>query len=115
MTDKEFTRFLDALSAHLASEKNFIVNPFRLREFEQAMEMAKELYPNAKVYASEDPLEMGAMILNIEEYDLGASFAREIKLFKDIIFLADNFEIRTTSEPEMVRLAALFNNVFIRV
>ena len=114
MNDAEFISFLDTLSAYLASEKNFITNPFRLKEFEQAMEMAKKLYPDANVYAEEDPLQMGAMILCIEEYDIGASSVTEVELFNDIISLADNFEIRTIGE-EKVRFAALFNNVFIRV
>ena len=115
MNDAEFISFLDQLGEYLSSEKNFITNHFRLEEFNQAREMAKELYPDAKIYVEEDPLQMGAMILSVEEYDIGASSVREINLFKDIISLADNFEIRAIIEEEKVRFSALFNNVFIRV
>lgn len=114
MNETEFQAILDALSKYLAADKNFISNPFRETELRNALTSARELYPDAKIWLNEDPLQMGAMTLCIEHYDVGATGETEINLFSDIIKHADNFEIYALDNGN-VRFAAVFQHVLIRV
>lgn len=114
MNDAEFQIILNQLGQYLAMEKNFVVNPMRETEFKNAIALACELFPNAKVYIQNDPLEMGAMILRMEAFDINISGEREIKLFSDLITIADNFEVYAI-EDNNIRFAAVFQNVLIRI
>ena len=114
MNDAEFQIILNQLSQYLAMEKNFVVNPMRKTEFERAIALACELFPDAKVYIQNDPLEMGAMILRIEAFDINISGEREIKTFSELIALADNFEVYAIEDGD-IRFAAVFQNVLIRI
>ncbi len=114
MTDNEFFSILSDLKAYLASKKTFIENPFRVREFENAVHIARKLFPDAKIEIKDDPLQMGAMIFAIEDYDLDVSGETEINLFAEMTAKADNFETYPTDNGS-VRLAVLFQNVLVRV
>lgn len=114
MNDAEFQIILNQLSQYLAMEKNFVVNPMRKTEFERAVALACELFPDAKVYIQNDPLEMGAMILRMEAFDINISGEREIKLFSELITFADNFEVYAI-EDSNIRFAAVFQNVLVRI
>lgn len=114
MNDETFMQILKQLGNYLATEKNFVINPFRESEFKKAIELACKLFPDATIYTNDDPLQMGAMILCIEDYSLSATGETEINLFSDIIALADNFELYPLNE-ETVKFAAVFQNVLVRV
>ena len=58
------------LQEYLAKEKVFIYNPARMADINAAEKMAKYLFPEAKLNIRPDPLQMGALILEIEDYDL---------------------------------------------
>ena len=111
MNDEEFLVILDKLKAYIESDKAFIDNPFRMVEFKEAIAKANELFPEAKIEVKDDPLQMGAMILSIEDYDLDIT---ETDDFAELIKSADNWEIYSL-ENGNVCLAAVFNNVLIRI
>lgn len=113
LTDVEFQAILNKLNQYLETEKNFINNPFRETEIKKAIDMATQLFPDAKIELKSDPIQMGAMILRIENFDINVTGETEIKLFSDIINLADNFEIYAL-ENGNIRFAAVFQNVLIR-
>ncbi|MBQ3017401.1 MAG: hypothetical protein IJD89_00495 [Clostridia bacterium] len=114
MNDETFMGILKQLEKYLATEKKFIVNTFRETEFKKAIELACKLFPDAKIYTNDDPLQMGAMILCIEDYNISAAGETEINLFSDIIALADNFEFYSLSNGD-VKFAAVFQNVLVRI
>lgn len=114
MNDTEFMNILNQLNQYLKMEKKFVLNPMRETEFKKAIELACKLFPDAKIYTNDDPLQMGAMILCIEDYSLSACGETEINLFSDIIALADNFELYPLNE-ETVKFAAVFQNVLVRI
>ena len=111
MTDAEFNLILKKLGDYLAMEKTFVVNPFREPEFRHALYTAYELFPDAKIWIEDDPLQMGAMILKIESFDFDVT---EVNLFSAMIATADNFEIYPTDNGN-VRFAAVFQNVLVRI
>ena len=111
MTDAEFQDILNKLSAYLAMDKTFISNPFREMEIKKAIELAHELFPDAKIYIKDDPLQLGALILCIEDYDLDVT---EIKTFSAFIEKADNFEVYAI-ENGNVKMAVLFRDALVRI
>lgn len=111
MNDAEFLAILNQLKDYLAMHKTFILNPMRETEFKNAVALAYELFPEAKVTIEDDPLQMGAMILCIEDFDLDVS---EMKLFAEMIEKADNFEVYAL-EKGNVKFAAVFQNVLVRI
>lgn len=111
MNEAEFKAILDQLKAYLAMDKTFIKNPFRATEFEKAIMLAHELFPDAKIEIHDDPLQTGAGIFSIEDYDFDVT---EVALFSTMIEKADNFEIYPTNNGN-VRFAAVFNNVLVRI
>lgn len=114
MNDAEFQGILNQLGQYLATDKNFIVNPVREPEFKRAVALANELFPNTNVYIKDDPLQMGAMILRMEAFDINISTEREIILFTELINLADNFEVYAI-ENGNIRLAIVFQDVLVRI
>lgn len=114
MNDAEFQGILNRLGQYLATEKNFVVNPVREPDFKHAVALANELFPNANVYIKDDPLQMGAMILRMEAFDINISTEREIILFTELINLADNFEVYAI-ENGNIRLAIVFQDVLVRI
>lgn len=114
MNDSEFAKILNELGKYIAMEKKFIRNPMRETEFKKAIELACNLWPDANIHINDDPLQMGAMILCVEDYSISAAGVREIKTFSDIIALADNFEFYSLPDGN-VKFAAVFNNVLVRI
>lgn len=111
MTDKEFMSILEQLQAYIAMRKTFIENPFRVTELKKAIDMSHALFPDAKIELKDDPLQMGAMILHIEDFDLDVT---ETEAFAELVTLADNLEAYAL-ENGNVCLAAVFQNVLVRV
>lgn len=114
MNDYEFQLLLNKLHEYLATEKTFVENSIRTMEIKNAAEVAHELFPEAKIYIKDDPLQMGAMILRIEAFDINISTEREMNLFSELINLADNFEVYAIEDGN-IRLAIVFQDVLVRI
>lgn len=114
MNDKEFTQFTENLQAYLEREKTFVINPLRMEEFERGVNIASELFPDSKIEIKDDPLQMGAKIIHVEDTDILMRGEREINLFCEMISLADNFEIYPVSE-NTIRFSAVFQEVLTNI
>lgn len=114
LTDEEFYAILAKLGEYLQTEKHFIDNPFRRTEIKDAVIKAHELFPNAKIELRDDPLQLGALILHMEMFDIDVSGVMQINLFTDIIRNADNFEIYPIDD-EHICFAAVFQNALVRI
>lgn len=112
MNDEQFMEIINKIKSYLATERKFTINPARHAQLETAVQLACNLFPDAKVYVENDPLQMGAMILCIEDYAIGARGETETSVFSDIIALADNFEIYAI-DNETVKFTAVFHNVLV--
>lgn len=114
MNDKEFMDLMSDLQEYLAREKVFIQNPVRYAEIQHATEIAKELLKDYDISIKDDPLQMGALILCIEGYDIMVQGEREIKLFTELISKANNFEIYPIGD-ERIKFSILFANALTRI
>lgn len=114
MTDAEFQLILDKLGEYLSKEKRFINNPIRQTEIKNAFTKARQLFPDAQITLQDDPLEMGAFILNIETDDITLRGVKEIKTFYDIISVVDNFEIYALPDSRIC-FAAVFDDALINI
>ena len=113
MDEKEFTGLMNELSKYLKKEKVFIKNPVRFAEFERATEIAEELFKDSNISIEDDPIQMGALILRIEGFDIIVRGEREIELFTELVSKADNFEIYAIDDG--IRFSILFNDALIKV
>lgn len=111
MNDNEFMQFANVITQYLEEQKVFIPNLKRITEVDTATEIAKKLFPEAKITIEDDPLQLGALILCIEDFDLTV---RETELFDSLVGKADNFEIYSVGN-ENVKIAILFNNAMTRI
>ena len=111
MADKDFNIILEAISNHLKREKVFIENPARIKEVGRAMQIAKILFPDHKTEIKDDPLQTGALILQIDCTDVDASMVlddeEKIELFNEMVSAASNFEFYQFNGN--IRFAAVFN------
>ena len=111
LEDKEFNIILEAISNHLKREKVFIQNPQRMQDVNRAFEIAKMLFPNHKTEIKDDPLQTGALILQIDCTAVEASMVpndeEEIALFTEMVSNATNFEFCEINGN--IRFAAVFN------
>ena len=114
MTDAEFQLTLNKLGEHLSKEKRFINNPMRQTEIKNAFVQARKLFPDATIALQDDPLEMGAIILNIEADDITLRGVTEIKSFAEIIAAVDNFEIYALPDSRIC-FAAVFNDALVSI
>lgn len=114
MDDQQFLQFLGELKEYLEKPKMFVTNIDRAREFYNAVALAKNLFPDAKVEIKDDPLQTGAMSLHIEATDFVVRGAADIVSFNRMIALADNFEIYSKGKDK-IHFAAMFRGVNKRV
>ena len=114
MNDSEFLRLMNALAEYLEREKIFIKNPARFADVEAATEIATELFADAKISVKDDPIQMGALIICIEAFDIVIRGEREIRLFKQLIDKADNFEIYPVGKDSL-RFSMVFNGALKRI
>ena len=108
LNDQQFQQFLNRLQNYLKQPKAFVTDIDRAREFYSAVDLAKQLFPDAKIEIRDDPLQTGAMSLHMESIDIVVRGEREISLFADLIALADNFEIYPINREEIC-FAAVFH------
>ena len=111
MANNEFDMILQSIGNHLKREKVFVKNPARMNDVYHAMEIAKKLFPNHVTEIKDDPLQTGALILQIdctdsEEY-MELSGYDEIELFCEMVSKANNFEFYQFNGN--IRFAAVFN------
>ncbi len=104
MNEEEFMTMVEVLADYLAEQKVFVQNPQRMAEVNTAMEIACRLFPDSTITIEDDPLQMGGVILCIEDFDIAV---RETEAFVQLISNANNFEIYTTGK-ESVKIAILF-------
>ena len=112
MDHNDFMEFSSSLKEYLDAEKNYIPNIARLREVSDAIDTAREIYPEHEIALVKDPLQMGTLFLDITGADISAIGEREIELFQKIVSKADNFETVPLKE-DMVRLSVCFTDAFI--
>ena len=111
MDYNDFMEFSGSLKEYLNTEKNYIPNIARLRNVSDAIDTAREIYPEHEIALVKDPLQMGALFLEITGTDISAVGEREIELFNKLTSNADNFEI-TPVKDEEVRLSICFAGAF---
>ena len=114
MNNTEFNALMDAFAKHLDQDKVFIKNPDRFADVERATEIASELFSDMNITISDDPLQMGALIVKITGLNIVVRGAREMKLFSELISKADNFEIYAFGDDD-ITFSILFNNALIRI
>ena len=114
LDDKEFMSLMEGFAQYLETEKVFIKNSARLAEVQHATEIAKQLFLDSKVSLEDDPLQMGALILRVEGFDVVIRGEREINLFKVLISKADNFEIYPIGD-ERIKFSMVFSGALIRL
>ena len=114
MDDKEFETLMQALSSHLEREKVFIKNPDRFDDVRLATEIAYELFPDATIAIDDDPLQLGALIVRIDLFDVTVRGTTEIERFAALISKANNFEIYPVGD-ERVRFALVFRDALFRL
>lgn len=121
MTDEEFMLFLTesefakSIKEYLNEDKVFIKNPERYNDVIHAKQIAEELFQDScNITVENDPLQLGALILCIKGYDVTIQTAREMKLFKELISKADNFEIYPAG-GEKLEFSIMFNDALTRL
>ena len=114
MDDKEFELIAQDLQQYLEHEKVFVKNPTRFAEVEAAYSIAKQLFADSDVSIADDPIQMGALILRIEGYDIVIRGQEEIELFSTLISKADNFEIYSLAEDK-IKFALVFSGALTRL
>lgn len=102
--------FIEVLTEYLNSKKIFVPNPKRIEEVNAATEMAFKLFPKANINLMDDPLQMGAIILTIEDCLITV---REVNKFVELIGKSNNFDILTNGED--IKLSILFDNALIKI
>ena len=111
MTEENFMTFAKALGKYLKAEKRFVKNPARIAEVAEAEAIARAMFPNATITIADDPLQMGALILSVTDFDITV---REIEQFQQLINKANNFEVYPIGE-DTVQLNILFSKALIRL
>lgn len=111
MDNNELMQFSRTLSEYLNAEKNHIPNITRFREINEAIDIAREIYPEHEIALAKDPLQMGALYLEIIGDEISAIGEREIELFQKLIDKADNFET-ISIDNKKIRLSICFADAF---
>lgn len=114
MDEQYFQQFLNDLQNYLQQPKVFVTDLNRAREFYNCVALAKRIFNDDEITIEDDPLQAGAMIMNIETTDIVIRGKKEINYFYGMVAKADNFEIYPKGK-EKICLAAVFNNVNKRV
>lgn len=114
ITDEQFMSLMRGLGEYIDSKKVFVKNPARLNDVEQAAQIAKQLFQDYEITIEDDPIQMGALCLCINGFDITIRGKEEIRLFQKLIAKADNFEIYPVGD-ERIKFAIMFNGALTRV
>ena len=112
--DYEVLEMMRGLEDYLEMEKVFIPNAQRCQEVCTAFNKAKQLFDDADISVTQDPLQMGALILGVNDVQIEITGTEQIIKFMEMISVADNFIVYSVSEDK-VRLAITFQNALIRL
>lgn len=110
MSEEHFYDFAELLTEYLETQKIFVPNFQRMKEVNTATEMAYKLFPKADISLKDDPLQMGAIILEIKDCVI---VVRETEKFTKLISKANNFDILCSGED--IKLSILFDNALIKI
>ena len=114
MENQKFLDLIREIKEYLDTNKIFIQDPARFTDVERATEIAREIFKDMDIAIQDDPLQLGALILCINGFDITVRGKREIALFQELIDKADNFEIYPVGS-EKVKFAIVFNGVLRRM
>ena len=106
-------QLFDELKRYLSTPKSFVPDPLRIADVMCSVTLAHELFCHAKVEVRDDPLQMGALIVRIEDNNIEAVGSHEINQFYQLIRCADNVEIYPV-DHETVSCSLVFQGAFIR-
>lgn len=112
--DEMFLSLAELVEKSLKIEKVFTPNLSRYVDVLQAKKIAEELFSDMTITVKPDSLQLGALILSINGFDVNIAGEREIKLFQMLISKADCFEIYSTGDEE-VKFALMFYNALTRI
>ena len=114
MNNKEFLDVMKKIEEHLNSTPGlFTENPERMADVKEAVDIASELFGDARISFSDDPLKVGCMALRIDFYDMVVRGSDEIESFNKLISKADNFEIGAIGD-EQTRMSIMFYNALTK-
>lgn len=114
MNDQKFYQLLGQIHKYMETPKQFIENPVRIKDVKEALSTAQVLFPEAQIEIHDDPLQLGALILNIKMFDINLSGTEEITKFTSIIDKADNFEIYSCG-TDSICFAAVFQGAYHKI
>jgi hypothetical protein len=104
-------KFINTLQEYLGAEKTATINDERFVMLEKMFVIAQDLFGDANITLEDDALQMGRMALCIKGFGLTVCGEDDIRLFAELIFNADNFEIYA-SEDDEVELNIMYNDIF---
>ena len=107
----KFKSLLDAVQQYLNADKNFIENADRMKDVMESFYKGNELFPDAEIEIRHDELQLGALIIQIVDYQLDVSAEREIKTFNEIVSKANNFAFFPKGNDQ-VELTIMFHDVY---
>lgn len=110
MNQKDFLNFADMMQKYLEAKKHYEVNEERFNMMQNMFNIANHLFSDMDITLEDDPLQMGRMILCIKGYDISVCGEDDIKLFAELIFNADNFEIYA-NEGDKVEFDIMYNDI----
>lgn len=99
------------MQKYLDAEKSFAIKKERFDQVQHMFKIAHQLFPDMNIKFEDDPLQFGRLILCISGNDFDISGDENIKLFAELIFNAENFEI-STREMDIVDLYLMYDGVF---
>ena len=108
---KDFLDFADMMQKYLETKKTLTINKERFADMQIMFRIAHKLFPDMNIRFEDDPLQLGRLILCISGNDFDISGEENIRLFAELIFNADNFEI-CTNEEGVVDLNIMYGDVF---
>ena len=110
MTDKKFINFTNKMQKYLEANKHYTINKERFAMLQDMFNTALCLFADMDIVVEDDPLQLGRMILCIKGYDINVCGEADIRLFAELIFNADNFEIYACDDDK-VEFNLMYNDI----
>ena len=106
-----FEQSMEALAAYLHQEKRFVENKPRRAELDETLHMARLIFPRARIGLLDDPLQLGAMTIAIDDADLSLFGKEQIKQYGHLLDHADTVAVYPIGD--LVRLELQFCHVLL--